>query len=283
MARVIPLDSTTASDGYPLTPSGRPYAPWVQTATTGDPCRVPGCDRLAGTAFVCRQCVEVWETCLGTIPALVEDLTLAEVRAARFGDRAGGRAGGAEPPMPVDLPAAYHTDRLVSELVGQIRAICDTESLPVPALGSDPVRMSAWLLRQGTRLAVMADGCGLVADLEQMWMDCVATIDTPRRHLYVTQCTCGLAVFARPDAQDAACTCGEVWVVSATRDHRMEVARDYLVTVPEAHGISRVPRNTINQWIHRGRLTVRGDRDGAHLVRFGDVLDLRDTPMAQCA
>jgi len=83
--------------------AAKPYAAPsldVKIALSGNPCRVPSCDYLAGDGFVCPTCVEEWEVHLGNVTALVEDLELAQVGRVRFGNRE-GNAVVSSPPNPM--------------------------------------------------------------------------------------------------------------------------------------------------------------------------------------
>jgi hypothetical protein len=274
----------------------RPYAiaQHVQFILSGNPCRVPSCEYLAGDAFICPSCVEEWEVHLGNMTALVEDLEVAQRKQVRFGTREGNALASngkmtsetrhmhtrhpshTEPPMPVDLTAGYWLTRLHAELVGQIRLICDVCSLDVPAL-TTTVAMSRWLLGQTARLPLLpeSDGWGLVHDLDQVYRDAVQAIDAPARKKYVRVCDCGLAVWS--SRETARCACGAEYDVAAEHEARVEVARDYLVTISEAAALAHIPMRTVRNWIDpkRGsKLEVKGTREGVQLVRFGDVADL---------
>jgi len=269
----------------------RPYANPsldVKIALSGNPCRVPSCGYLAGDGYVCPSCVEEWEVHLGNVAALVEDLEVAQRKQARFGTREGnalvanGRTTSetrhlhtrhpnhAEPPMPVDLTASYWLDRLRNELVGQIRLICDVNSIDVPKLETT-VAMSRWLLGQSGRIAYLPeqDGWGLVHDLDQTYRDCVNTIDAPARRKYVKVCDCGLSVWARDEK--ARCACGRVYDVAGEYDARMVIARDSWVTIREAANAGAAKEDTIKKWIRRGKIDAHGD---PQRVRYGCVLDL---------
>jgi len=190
--------------------------------------------------------------------------------------------------------ASYWLDRLRCELVGQIRLICEVNTLDIPKLATT-VAMSRWLLGQCGRIAYLPeqDGWGMVHDLDQVYRDCVDAIDSPARRKYVRVCDCGLSVWARDEK--ARCACGKVYDVTAEHDARVRKAEDYLVTVNEAINMSGVKRGTLRSWMRRGRLEIRTQEipversDGviAHMVqqviRYGDVVALneaesKDTP-----
>jgi len=166
--------------------------------------------------------------------------------------------------------ASYWLDRLRNELVGQIRLICDVCSIDVPELDTT-VAMSRWLLGQSARIPVLPeqDGWGMVHDLDQVYRDAVDAIDAPQRRKYVKVCDCGLSVWAR--GEKAKCSCGKVYDVAKEHDARVEVARDYLVSVPDAARASGAKANTVYRWTYRGRLATHGSEQ---MVRYGDVLDL---------
>jgi len=174
--------------------------------------------------------------------------------------------------------ASYWLDRLRNELVGQIRLICDVNSIDVPKLDTT-VAMSRWLLGQSARIAVLPeqDGWGMVHDLDQVYRDCVDCVDAPARRKYVRVCECGLSVWATRET--VRCACGKVYDVEAEHDARMLDARDYLVTLREAATLAKIPLNTVRSWANpaRGRLDCHVDLKGDRRVRFGDVADLAAT------
>ena len=285
----------------------------VKIALSGNPCLVPSCGYLAGDGYVCSSCVEEWEVHLGNVAVLVEDLEVAARKQVRFGGRGGNAAtmtgkkydptdsdsvpqrhlhtrhpNHTENPTPVDLRASYWLDRLQTELVGQIRLICDVNSIDVPEIATT-VAMSLWLLGQAAQLPRLPeqDGWGLVHDLGQVYRDCVDTIDAPKRHKYVRVCECGLSLWAKHDATTAKCACGHVYDVAAEHAARIDKARDRLVTIDEAATLSGAKRGTIRQWINRGRIEAQGKRwveilrdEGVivrrevAIVRYGNVADL---------
>lgn len=267
---VVALESEHSKAGYHIDEHGRMQVAFMVTGD-GNPCTVARCERRAGDGFVCAQCVEEWETCLGDIPALVEDLGIAEQKRVRFAPAGGSNSGA---PDPANWTAGYYLQRLTNELVGQIKFICETGHIAIPALGADTVAMSRWLLRQSRRISYLpeGEGAGLVQDLTQMYIDCVSVIEAPSRRKYVRECkSCGLGVWARQDADKARCACGIEYDPEAEYEARMVIARDAWVTVDEAHKASGTKLDTIKKWIKRGRLDSMGA--DPQRVRYGDVLD----------
>jgi hypothetical protein len=309
------LDLQYALSGYHVDEHGRLQSTLMMTGD-GNPCMVAHCQRRAGDGFVCRQCVEDWETCLGDVAALVEDLEVAARKQVRFGTREGNAASTTgkrydptdsesvqprhlytrhpnhiENPMPIDLRAADRLAELGTELVGQVRLICETNRIEIPPLGCDVVAMSRWLLGQSSRLPFLPeqDGAGMVADLTKVYLAGVAAIDAPARKKYVTECSCGLAVFAHGEADKVTCACGIEYDVSGQYAERMKRAEDRIVTIAEAHQLSKIPLNTLKSWVRRGRLDTRGkmqvvkvNDDGTvrttekETIRYGDAIALRE-------
>jgi hypothetical protein len=307
------LDMQHALSGYHVDEHGR-LAVALMITGDGNPCRVDHCQRRASDGYVCAQCVEDWETCLGDVASLVEDLQIAARKQVRFGTREGNAAtttgkkydptdsesvqprhmhtrhpNHTEIPTPVDLRAADRLAELGNELVGQVRLICETNSIEVPALGSDVVAMSRWLLGQAGRLPYLPeqDGAGMVQDLTKVYLAGVAAIDAPARRKYVTGCSCGLAVFVHGEADKVECACGITYDVAEQHAARIDKARDHLVTIDEAATLSGAKRGTIRQWINRGRIEAQGKRwveilrgedvfvrREVAIVRYGDVADL---------
>jgi len=307
------LDMQHALSRYHVDEHGRLAVALIVTGD-GNPCRVDHCQRRASDGYVCRQCVEDWETCLGDVASLVEDLQIAARKQVRFGTREGNAASTAgkmydptdsesvqprhmhtrhpnhtEIPTPVDLRAADRLAELGNELVGQVRLICDTQSIDIPPLGADVVAMSRWLLRQAQRLPYLPeqDGAGLVQDLTKVYLAGVAALDAPARRKYVTGCSCGLAVFAHAEVDKVECACGIAYDVAEQHAARIKRAEDCLVTVIEAHRLSGAKVGTIHKWIKRNKLDQHGTLpiteahdDGTvrttqqHAVRYGDVVAL---------
>lgn len=317
--RLEVLDMQHALSRYHVDEHGRLAVALIVTGD-GNPCHVDHCQRRARDGYVCAQCVEDWETCLGDVASLVEDLQIAARKQVRFGTREGNAASTAgkkydptdsesvqprhmhtrhpnhtEIPTPVDLRAADRLAELGNELVGQVRLICETQSIDIPALGADVVAMSRWLLRQAGRLPYLPeqDGAGMVADLTKVYLAGVAVLDTPARRKYVAECSCGLAVFARGEDDTITCACGIKYDVSKQHAERMKRAEDFLVTVPDAHRLSGAKVNTIRRWIKRDKLITHGTLPFAEarddgtvrmrdqpVVRFGDVMALQERESA---
>lgn len=63
---------------------GLPYYPATRTPPTPNQGRTCSCGRPAGDAYLCPQCVDDLDRCLGDIPALTEDLDIAQQRLARI-------------------------------------------------------------------------------------------------------------------------------------------------------------------------------------------------------
>lgn len=289
-SRTEQLDQQHMSHGYHVDEKGQLQTTQVNTRD-GNPCMVSWCQRRAGDGYVCAQCVEDWETCLGDVAALVEDLQVAARKDVRFGTREGNAVAATgksdptetrhlhtrhpnhvEQSMPVDLRASDRLAELTTELVGQVRLICDTNHIDIPTLDG-PVAMSRWLLGQARRLPYLGeqDGAGLVADLTKAYLAGVAAIDAPARRKYVTECTCGLAVFAHGEAEKVTCACGVDYDVAGQYAERMKRAEDSLVTVLEATA-SGAKLDTIKKWIKRGSLMTVGTEPKR--VKYGDVLAL---------
>ena len=97
--RLVALDMQHALSGYHVDEKGRLQST-LMTTGDGNPCVVDWCQRRAGDGYVCAQCVEDWETCLGDVASLVEDLQIAGSE-LRYADPRRWRSPRSWPPATV--------------------------------------------------------------------------------------------------------------------------------------------------------------------------------------
>ena len=177
------------------------YAPSrVATPASGVICR---CGRPAGDAFMCPQCVDDLDRCLGDMPALAEDLDVAAQRLARVAitsrapshkrdpesilDGWPGFGADTDPDTTVttslvvrdvtrrmaailartrpDAPQAVSAqDSLHAALVGAVRALCGSVGQTYNG-PDDTIGLSRWLLRNLAAIPLHPEGPDITAEI----------------------------------------------------------------------------------------------------------------------
>lgn len=275
--RVVTLDHPNDPYGSPVDVKIRDGRGQCRVTLPPDPRLKQGerqCPNPTHEAFVCTRCAEQYEVDLGNVPALLADLELAITRRSRFAPVGPGAGND----LPYSKAASDAKDYLVNALVLGIRLLCEPIAKPVPALGSDAVAMSRWLLRYAASVPMRIQGPQITEELRARVSRAMSVIDRPPGREYIGLCQCGLSLWAPKgdDVKEATCTCGLAYDVQECRDALAYRARSALVTVAEMAEMGRIPINTIKAWVRRGRLQRRGEtKDGAALYRYGEALDLQ--------
>ena len=229
----VPADQTPA-DRRPARPGvvvqlaayrGLPYyAPSLAPMPTGG--QTCQCGRPAGDAFMCPQCVDDLDRCLGDVPALVEDLDVAAQRLARVTvttrptsrkrdpesilDGWPGFGADTDPDMIVTTPlvvrdvtrrmaailartrpdapqAASAQDSLRAALVGAVRALCGSVG-QVYNGPDDTIGLSRWLLRNLAAIPLHPEGPDITAEIVRAHDRALKVIDNDPEKIFYGTC-----------------------------------------------------------------------------------------------
>lgn len=200
------------------------YAPSrVATPASGVICR---CGRPAGDAFMCPQCVDDLDRCLGDMPALAEDLDVAAQRLARITitsrdpghkrdpesilDGWPGFGADTDPDTTVttslvvrdvtrrmaailartrpDAPQAVSAqDSLHAALVGAVRALCGSVGQTYNG-PDDIVGLSRWLLRNLAAIPLHPEGPNITAEIVRAHDRALKVIDNDPEKIFYGTC-----------------------------------------------------------------------------------------------
>lgn len=296
--------------------------PWTTPANikigkpTNQHCTVPHCTRPAPNSAVCAWCTDDLEIALADTPALIEDLTIATTKQARFRSQ-GGKSGSAkttsvewakiggrylEPttytdgtyeapasetarrvPVPYDRRAGRTWTQLSRAIVAAAKAVADRRGARLEV--TDPVRLSRYLLAHIGVLTQHADAGALTAAVLIAAEKAHAVIDRPKDSIYIGICRtdhCRTPLHADPDSAWHECgTCHETYDVNTARNALLDKTHDALVTATELVDVAKthghkVTRKMIEGYVARGRIVARGKRGRVAVYRVGDLLELLD-------
>ena len=200
------------------------YAPSrAATPASGVICR---CGRPAGDAFMCPQCVDDLDRCLGDMPALAEDLDVAAQRLARITitsrdpghkrdpesilDGWPGFGADTDPDTTVttslvvrdvtrrmaailartrpDAPQAVSAqDSLHAALVGAVRALCGSAGQTYNG-PDDTVGLSRWLLRNLAAIPLHPEGPDITAEITRAHNRALRVIDNVPDKIFYGTC-----------------------------------------------------------------------------------------------
>lgn len=249
-------------------------------------------------AHLCQGDTQRLRGTLADIPALLAELDTTSTRqtvapAAAIGDDPCQHHGdcGCGVALPWNDQASRIAHGLRKALVTWCRVVlddCDVTHGP-PMRGAEP----AWLTYAVPAIRHQPWAPNMLADLTKRRDDAEHAIDRPEDRLYAGPCgstidlgdgitqQCERRIWARPEDAAVKCrTCGTVHIVADRQAFMLTAAADFLMPTPEIASTLtlilrvRVPKATLRSWIHRGKLTPRGDRTGTTLYRFGDAYDL---------
>ena len=188
----------------------------------GRPC---ACGRPAGDAFMCPQCVDDLDRCLGDVPALVEDLDIAAQRLTRLTvtptpshkrdpesilDGWPGFGADTNPDMIVTTPlvvrdvtrrmaailartrpdapqAASAQDSLRAALVGAVRALCGSVGQAYNG-PTDTTGLSRWLLRNLAAIPLHPEGPNITAEIVRAHDRALKVIDNDPEKIFYGTC-----------------------------------------------------------------------------------------------
>lgn len=258
-------------------------------------CDMQGCDRpTRDDAYMCDHCGDRLARVLGEMEWLGDELetTIAKMRASSFSD--GGQS--AEKPLIYVEAASAKRDGLRNALVSAIR-FCAEEGVRNSSPDGDEypedtlTAMGRWLLWRVDGLALSDMGAEVVGAILDAARDCRRMIDSPPERRYTGPCPeCARDLYHRPDATEVSCRgCGSRWdvgeVTAWMADRIKEHMTDRLVTAREGSTLLGrlglpVEQGTIDKWRERSRITeagrepAKGERPGARLYRWDDLLTL---------
>ncbi|WP_074379026.1 hypothetical protein, partial [Mycobacteroides abscessus] len=174
----------------------------------------------------------------------------------------------------------------------------DTHSVATTA------RMAKWLHRHAANIALQENGAEICDEIEQVYRSITRVVNRPPEPMTIGPCVtdpapdevlkaraergdtdtvCGYALTVRPPNIDVECPqCGLVYVAAEVLEYNLAGLDDRNVTVRELVDVvlprldEHVPQSTIERWIRRGWVPVRGrDAQGHQMVRIGDVRAVR--------
>lgn len=119
---------------------------------------------------------------LGTIPGLVEDLSVSLTRQDRI--TTGGpriRSGHDEQPLPIGLAAMEAADELHDELVRWVREVCDQRVYPYP--GNDTLTLARWLRRNIIALGLTEGADEALHDIGLVVKNARMAVDRPQERV----------------------------------------------------------------------------------------------------
>lgn len=246
--------------------------------------------------YLCQGCTQRLRGVLADIPGMLDELQTARTRQTAMpasAVTAEGCSHAGDCGCGVSLPWNDHASRVATGLRNAVTTWCrrladDTGRHPAPG-----DRLTAWLGEHLTDIRHHPWAPDMLADLTARREAAIRAIDRPEDRLYAGPCggtlhlaegvtiQCERRLWARPEDASVKCrTCGTVHIVADRQAWMLTAAADFLMPTPEIASTLtlilrvRVPKATLRSWIHRGKLTPRGDRTGTTLYRFGDAYDL---------
>ena len=260
------------------------------------------------SAHLCAGCTQRLRGALADLPPLLDELDTARTRqtsmpASAIGDDTCQHHGDCG--CGVSLPWNDKASRVAAGIRNALTTWCRIAlEEGLATTGPELAREAKWLTWCIGIIRHQPWAPDMLADLTRRRTDALTTIDTPEDRLYAGPCNhtpadaeqpCGRRLWARLDQAAITCRgCGTIHVVADRQAWMLEAAADILMPAPELASTLtlilrvRVPNATLRSWIHRGKLTPRGDRAGANLYRFGDAHNLwragdRDTDETRTA
>lgn len=263
------------------------------TATPCGACGAPTPDQ----AHLCQGDTQRLRGALADIPALLAELDTTRTRqtvapAAAIGDDPCQHDGdcGCGVSLPWDDRASRVAHGLRNALTTWSQVLI--EQNPDEA-SSAQAEMPQWLTSKLGDIRHQPWAPDMLADLTKRIRDAEQAIDRPEDRLYAGPCggtitisygisdQCRRRIWARPEETAVKCrTCGTLHIVADRQAFMLTAAADLEMPGPQICSVLTtmlrvlVKRSTFRSWVHRGKITKRGERDGADTYRFGDALDL---------
>ncbi|CPY03937.1 Bacteriophage protein [Mycobacteroides abscessus] len=174
----------------------------------------------------------------------------------------------------------------------------DTHSVATTA------RMAKWLHRHAANIALQENGAEICDEIEQVYRSITRVVNRPPEPMIIGPCItdpapdevlaergrkgdnstrCGYALMAPSHSGSIVCPqCDTAHSVADVLARNLSELDDRNATVRELVDVilprldEHVPQSTIERWIRRGRVPVRGrDAQGHQMVRIGDVRTVR--------
>ncbi|MBE5485511.1 hypothetical protein E3G42_003841 [Mycobacteroides abscessus] len=165
-------------------------------------------------------------------------------------------------------------------------------------------RMAKWLHRHASNIALQENGAEICDEIEQVYRSITRVVNRPPEPMIIGPCItdpapdevltergrkgdnstrCGYALMAPSHSGSIVCPqCGTAHVVADVLARNLGELDDRNATVRELVDVvlprldEHVPQSTIERWIRRGWVPVRGrDAQGHQMVRIGDVRAVR--------
>lgn len=165
-------------------------------------------------------------------------------------------------------------------------------------------RMAKWLHRHAANVALQENGAEVCDEIEQLFRSITRVVNRPPEPMILGPCItdpapdevlaervrkgdnatrCGYALTAPGHSGSIVCPqCENAHMVADVLEHNLGQLDDRNATVRELVDVvlprldEHVPQTTIERWIRRGWVSVRGrDAEGHQMVRIGDVRAVR--------
>lgn len=232
----------------------------------------------ADGAVLCGHCRDRLARCLLGVPGLLDDLEVTVTRQSETGVRGGGKSKPIDPPMPFDVAASDHRDRLRDVLVGWASDIAERTGQPVPytqSLARSTVIAARYLLDHIRAIQHHPAAEDIHDELRDAVRQATAAVDQPPDRVFRGWC-CSSALYAAPNR--TLVRCRECWTEYAADDARQALVTrlwDHWATSDKASAALaaaglRVSGARIRMWHKRGKLSRRDD--GTY--RLGDVIQV---------
>ena len=234
-------------------------------------------DNPVTDTFTCSDCAAWYHYHLVHLPDLARDLDIEITRQGRKGGSGGdgGRSRNFDRPLEFNQAASDALGQLRVVLVSTCLTLALGQRLPADTIDA----MVEWLIVNEGAVQLRPEAGDMMNGLDAAFKHGRRVIDNPPERVYLGNCGCGAELRADRGVGHVQCQgCGSTWMTQDVVDHRNQVARDQLLTIPEIAVLSGVPRGTLHSWAKRsGRLAQSGtDREQQELYRYGDVLDMKE-------
>lgn len=242
-----------------------------------------------GDRWVCDTCVTHLTNDLSSVAALWVELEVTLTRQDALTSWPPSMASSAEVPLLFKESASDARWVLINTIGTWGRLLADHLGV------QPPIRPAKWLRIHVHELSTHPAAGEAVDEIASMVRLANSVIDRPREKLFAGACgteDCDTVLWAKPGDSRVRCReCDAVFDVQDRREHMLIAASVLSVTRTEgASWISllmdkRIPDNTWDQWVQRGKLHQVGSKEVKGKIRptyrFGAMQDLVTTWMAR--